>query len=78
MIKISGKEGYQSLWRGLTPTLALTLPQTAVYFVVYEKLKDGIITELYTDSYAPAISGILARSMIIFAYTYLCLHSLLP
>ena len=62
MVSISKQEGIISLWRGLSPTLLLTIPQTAIYFVTYEKLKDGIVRELVSESYAPAISGIIARS----------------
>ena len=62
MATIARSEGFGSLWRGLSPTLALTLPQTAIYFIMYENLKDGIISELIPGSYAPALSGIIARS----------------
>lgn len=62
MIAISQKEGLSSLWRGLLPTLVLTLPQTAIYFIMYENLKPGLVTRL-SDTYSPAISGIIARSM---------------
>ena len=39
MVKISQKEGFRSLWSGLSPTLVLAVPATIVYFVSYEQLR---------------------------------------
>lgn len=69
-------EGLKSLWKGLVPTLIMTVPQTALYFVLYEGLKDignmptftspGYDT-IHTNTipnniYAPAVYGSIARS----------------
>ena len=38
-LKISRTEGISSLWSGLSPTLVLAVPTTAIYFTMYEQLK---------------------------------------
>jgi solute carrier family 25 protein 39/40 len=62
MLRIIRDEGPASMWRGLSPTLLIAVPQTVFYFVAYERLRDGYIKEL-AGSYSPAISGALARSI---------------
>lgn len=37
--KLVKHEGLSSLWRGLPPTLLLSIPSTVVYFALYDKLK---------------------------------------
>ncbi|XP_074106499.1 solute carrier family 25 protein Shawn [Cotesia typhae] len=39
LVKISKREGFFSLWSGLSPTLILAVPATVVYFVSYEQLR---------------------------------------
>jgi len=41
-LKISRTEGISSLWSGLPPTLALTVPATVIYFTMYGQLKVSI------------------------------------
>ncbi|KAI9217556.1 mitochondrial carrier domain-containing protein [Blastocladiella britannica] len=65
MAKIARAEGIASLWRGLTPTLAMALPANVIYFVGYESLKDGLVSVLPSsspDTIAPLLSGAFARS----------------
>ncbi|KAF9433050.1 hypothetical protein BGZ76_009948 [Entomortierella beljakovae] len=38
--KIVRYEGASSLWRGLSPTLVMSIPATVIYFVGYDYLKD--------------------------------------
>ena len=37
-------EGFSGMWRGLLPTLAMTMPFTAIQFRVY-----GLVLQLLTD-----------------------------
>ncbi|KAG0216013.1 hypothetical protein BGX31_000708 [Mortierella sp. GBA43] len=44
--KIARYEGASSLWRGLSPTLAMSIPATVIYFVGYDYLKDVLSESL--------------------------------
>ncbi|KAF9364635.1 hypothetical protein BGX34_000939 [Mortierella sp. NVP85] len=44
--KIARYEGASSLWRGLSPTLAMSIPATVIYFVGYDYLKDVLSEKL--------------------------------
>jgi solute carrier family 25, member 39/40 len=64
------QEGITSLWRGLTPTLLMSIPATVVYFVSYDSLKAQIETFFSQTtghpppfSLAPAVAGALARTL---------------
>ncbi|EPZ33500.1 mitochondrial carrier [Rozella allomycis CSF55] len=60
--KIVKQEGFTSLWRGLSPTLVMSVPATVVYYVGYEHLK-GWFSQVTMDSpMAPLYSGALART----------------
>jgi len=72
-LKISRTEGISSLWSGLSPTLVLAVPTTAIYFTMYEQLKvcidsqrralssqSRILTE-ETPKWVSLMSGGLAR-----------------
>lgn len=65
-------EGLGSLYRGLAPSLVAAVPNTALYFLTYETLKDGILQgcpELLppllsaeaAENVAPPVAGGLAR-----------------
>jgi solute carrier family 25, member 39/40 len=43
---ITRKEGIHTLWRGLGPTLMMTVPATALYFATYENTKDVLLSHL--------------------------------
>lgn len=45
LTQIAKNEGLKGLYRGLTPTLMALLPNWAVYFTVYDKLKTGLTTK---------------------------------
>ncbi|VUC35829.1 unnamed protein product [Clonostachys rosea] len=66
--KIARNEGIPSLWRGLSPTLVMTVPANIIYFTGYEWLRYDSKSPLskLPDYYAPLTSGSLAR---IFAAT---------
>lgn len=58
MIKISRNEGITALWRGLSPTLAMALPSTIIYFVGYDHLR-----EYFSSPISPLFCGAFARAM---------------
>ena len=61
-------DGIRVLWSGLAPSLAMAVPSTALYFIVYEDFKQRI--EGYDNAlipYAPLIAGIAGRSLTVAA-----------
>lgn len=61
-IKIIRNEGILTLWRGLAPTLVMTIPNAAIYFNTYEALKNQITRIGFPYPTAiPLVSGALAR-----------------
>ncbi len=62
--KIARNEGITSLWRGLSPTLVMTVPSNIIYFTGYDWLrfnKKSPINRLLSDSYSPLVAGASAR-----------------
>lgn len=62
--KIYKYEGFTTLWRGLTPTLAMAVPGNVVYFAGYDTLltsDKSPIKKLCADRYAPIFAGLTAR-----------------
>lgn len=61
--KISRNEGITTLWRGLSPTLVMTVPANIIYFTGYEWLRFDKKSPLskMSDNYAPLIAGATAR-----------------
>ncbi|KXJ28349.1 solute carrier family 25 member 40 [Exaiptasia diaphana] len=63
-IKIVRHEGTISLWRGLPPTLVMAVPNTMIYFTLYDQLK-----VLYgfqqgeTNVWSPILSGSSSRTI---------------
>jgi len=63
--KIARNEGFTTLWRGLSPTLVMTVPANIVYFTGYDWLrfnKQSPINRFANDNYAPLVAGAFARS----------------
>lgn len=58
--KIGRLEGAGSLYRGLTPALAMSLPSTVVYYVAYEWLKERLEGRV-ADPLIPLLSGSTSR-----------------
>ncbi|KAF9337889.1 hypothetical protein BG006_001876 [Podila minutissima] len=54
--KIVRHEGVSSLWRGLSPTVAMSIPATVIYFVGYDYLKD-VLSERMNGSTSGARQG---------------------
>lgn len=62
--KIARHEGATTLWRGLSPTLAMAIPGNVIYFTGYDWLRYSQRSPLVTwvpDAYAPLLAGSLAR-----------------
>lgn len=64
MRKIARNEGFTTLWRGLSPTLAMAVPANIIYFTGYDWLRfntQSPINRLLPDNYAPLVAGATAR-----------------
>lgn len=64
--KIARNEGITTLWRGLSPTLIMTIPANIIYFTGYDYLrfnKSSPVNRALSDSYSPLIAGSTARIM---------------
>ena len=62
--KIARNEGTASLWRGLSPTLVMSIPANVIYFTGYDWLRSNphsVIQKYIPDDYAPLIAGSVAR-----------------
>jgi solute carrier family 25 protein 39/40 len=62
--KIARNEGITTLWRGLSPTLVMTVPANIIYFTGYDWLRfngQSPINRLFPDSTAPLVAGATAR-----------------
>lgn len=61
--KIARNEGATTLWRGLSPTLAMTVPANIIYFTGYDYIRfnDRSPISRFSDNSAPLISGGAAR-----------------
>ena len=62
--KIARNEGPTSLWRGLSPTLAMSIPANVIYFTGYDTLRSNHHSPIHnyvSDAYAPLLAGSTAR-----------------
>ena len=68
--KIARHEGIRFLYRGLTPTLLMSVPSTVIYFLGYEELRNKLseffirkklVSEDKTQMVAPLLAGGMAR-----------------
>ncbi|TVY23915.1 Solute carrier family 25 member 39 [Lachnellula hyalina] len=62
--KIARNEGVTTLWRGLSPTLLMTVPGNIIYFTGYDWLrfhKQSPISRYASDNSAPLVAGAVAR-----------------
>ncbi|KAG0031239.1 hypothetical protein BGZ81_001590 [Podila clonocystis] len=55
--KIVRHEGASSLWRGLSPTVAMSIPATVIYFVGYDYLKDVLAQRINGSSSRAGLGG---------------------
>lgn len=63
--KIARNEGFTTLWRGLSPTLLMTIPANIIYFTGYDWLRFNHRSPFSNMSpdYAPLIAGSTARTL---------------
>jgi len=64
--KIARNEGISTLWRGLSPTLAMAIPANVIYFAGYDWLRTSAKSPMagrVNDTYAPLVAGSVARIM---------------
>ncbi|KAL6892611.1 mitochondrial carrier domain-containing protein [Trichoderma longibrachiatum] len=61
--KIARNEGFTTLWRGLSPTLVMTIPANIIYFTGYDWLRFNPVSPFsgFSDDYAPLLAGSAAR-----------------
>ncbi|OJD35993.1 solute carrier family 25 member 40 [Diplodia corticola] len=62
--KIARNEGIRTLWRGLSPTLVMTVPANVIYFAGYDWLRTASTSPVknnFGDSTAPLVAGSTAR-----------------
>lgn len=59
LLSIVKHEGIATLWRGLRPTLLMTIPNNGIYYSLYEKFK--VQFKDYGHTFTPLISGCVAR-----------------
>lgn len=62
--KIARNEGITTLWRGLSPTLVMTIPANIIYFTGYDWLRhspQSPVGRLVSDGYTPLLAGSTAR-----------------
>lgn len=64
LIKIPRYEGLSALWRGLPPTLVMAIPNTVIYFTLYDQLKVMYgFEEGQKNVWSPMFAGITARTI---------------
>ncbi|KID84747.1 Mitochondrial carrier domain protein [Metarhizium guizhouense ARSEF 977] len=61
--KIARNEGFTTLWRGLSPTLLMTIPANIIYFTGYDWLRYNPVSPLsrLSSDNAPLVAGSTAR-----------------
>ena len=68
--KIAQLEGIRSWWKGLSPTLAMAVPATVIYYTSYDQLKVAFGFQPHRKNVmAPMLAGALSRTV---AVTAIC------
>ncbi|KAJ2893461.1 hypothetical protein MKZ38_008669 [Zalerion maritima] len=70
MRKIAQSDGFTALWRGLSPTLVMTIPGNIIYYAGYDWLrynKNSPIAKATRDIYTPLVAGMVARILAVTA-----------
>ncbi|KAI5785134.1 mitochondrial carrier domain-containing protein [Pyronema domesticum] len=63
LVKIARYEGVKSLWRGLSPTLALSIPSNVIYMTGYDWFRESPLSPFsgLNTVASPLVSGAVAR-----------------
>jgi solute carrier family 25 protein 39/40 len=64
--KIAQNEGPRTLWRGLSPTLVMSVPANVIYFAGYDWLRTAKQSPFYgniSEAYIPLVAGAAARTL---------------
>lgn len=66
--KIAQLEGVRSWWKGLSPTLAMAVPATVIYYTGYDQLKVAFGFQPHQKNVvAPMLAGSLSRTLAVAA-----------
>ena len=57
-------EGFASLWKGLAPTIIMSIPANVVYYVSYDYLRD-YFTNYFSLPTSSLVAGIIGRSNVV-------------
>ena len=69
-VKLARIEGFRSWWQGLSPTLAMAVPVTVIYYTAYDQLKVKFGFRTGERNFiAPVLAGVIARTV---AVTTVC------
>ncbi|KAL7274094.1 Carrier protein, mitochondrial [Rhizina undulata] len=65
LVKIARYEGIASLWRGLSPTLLMSVPANVIYFTGYDSLRTNPSSPFASlgPTWAPLLAGSSARAI---------------
>ena len=69
-VKLARQEGVTAWWKGLSPTLAMSIPTTVIYYTTYDQLKVTLgFREGERNIVAPLVTGSSSRAL---AVTVIC------
>ena len=67
-IRLAQEEGLRSWWRGLPPTLVMSVPATVIYYTAYNQLKVKLGFKLGKRTIIPPLlAGSIARTLTVVA-----------
>ena len=63
--KIARYEGVPTLWRGTAPTFLMSVPQTVIYFTLYDylKMKLGFVPGSSNNATSTMVAGVVSRTL---------------
>ena len=67
--KIAHYEGVPTLWRGTAPAFLMSVPQTVIYFTMYDylKMKFGFVPGSPNNTLSTAVAGAVSRTLAVVA-----------
>lgn len=61
LVKVARVEGWQNLWRGLTPTLVMTIPSQVIYMSCYDIFRQALLS---VEAFVPVWRAPIPRASI--------------